>query len=176
MRRESIVVVHLLGLNKLYTLFECFYGRFSKQVNVRCDISSIFMLIASYIHNAANYAITKNSWQSCFKIFEVPFSSKQRGAIRTDWKTYFCISYHLCIVVSIFQGATSLSIFQKATSFSIFSRGYTSLSIFQEAISLSICSTTRPSLAQYRKLMKSNYIFNYGNWNINLMNGFGNQV
>ena len=29
-RRKLIVVVHLLGLNKLYTLFECFYGRFRK--------------------------------------------------------------------------------------------------------------------------------------------------
>ena len=29
-RPKSIVAVHLLGLNKLYTLFECFYGRFLK--------------------------------------------------------------------------------------------------------------------------------------------------
>ena len=29
-RRKSIVVVHLLGLNKLYTLSKCFYGRFRK--------------------------------------------------------------------------------------------------------------------------------------------------
>ena len=29
-RPKSIAVVHLLGLNKLYTLFECFYGRFWK--------------------------------------------------------------------------------------------------------------------------------------------------
>ena len=27
-RQKSIAVVNLLGLNKLYTLFDCFYGRF----------------------------------------------------------------------------------------------------------------------------------------------------
>ena len=29
-RQKSVVAVHLLGLSKLYTLFECFYGRFRK--------------------------------------------------------------------------------------------------------------------------------------------------
>ena len=123
-RRESIVVVHLLGLNKLYTLFKCFYGRFSKkQVNVRRGIGSILMSITSNIHNAANHAIAKNSCQSYFKKLEILFSRKPQGAIRADRKILSCIFYHLCIVVAIFQVITSLSIF----------------------------STTRPSLALYRK-------------------------
>ena len=29
-RRKSIALAHLLGLNELYTLFECFYSCFSK--------------------------------------------------------------------------------------------------------------------------------------------------
>ena len=86
---------------------------FEKQVNVQCGIGSISMLISSHIHNAANRAIAKNSWQSYFKKFEVFFSRKQQGAIRTDWKIYSCIFYHLCIMVTIFQVANSLSIFQK---------------------------------------------------------------
>ena len=82
-RRKSIVVVHLLGLNKLYTLFECFYGRFQKAS--KCPVW-YSMLISSHIHNAANRAIAKNSWQSYFKKSEVLFSRKQQGAIRTDCK------------------------------------------------------------------------------------------
>ena len=126
-RRKSIVVVHLLGLNKLYTLFECFYGRFQKAS--KCPVW-YSMLISSHIHNAANRAIAKNSWQSYFKKFEVFFSRKQQGAIRTDWKIYSYIFYHLCIMVTIFQVATSLSIF----------------------------STMIPSLAQYRKQMKTIFL------------------
>ena len=117
---------------------------FEKQVNVQCGIGSISMLISSHIHNAANRAIAKNSWQSYFKKFEVFFSRKQQGAIRTDWKIYSCIFYHLCIMITIFQVTSSLSIF----------------------------STTIPSLAQYRKQMKSNYIFTYTNCNINFIIGF----
>ena len=73
--RKSIVVVNLLGLSKLYTLFECFYGSYS-QVNVRCCIGSISSPTSSHIHNAANHAIAKNSCQSYFKKFEVLFSGK----------------------------------------------------------------------------------------------------
>ena len=109
-RRKSIVVVHLLGLNKLYTLFECFYGRFQKAS--KCPVW-YSMLIFSHIHNAANRAIAKTSWQSYFKKFEVLFSRKQQGAIRTGWNIYSCILYHLCIMVTIFQVANSLSIFQQ---------------------------------------------------------------
>ena len=68
-----------------------------------------------------------------FKKSEILFSRKQQGTIRTGWKIYSCIFYYLCIMVTIFQVATSLSIF----------------------------STTIPSLAHYRKQMKSNYIFTY---------------
>ena len=41
------------------------------------------------------------------------FSRKQQGAIRTDCKIYSCIFYHLCIMVMIFQVASSLSILQQ---------------------------------------------------------------
>ena len=37
-----------------------------------------------HIHNAANRAIAKNSWQNYFQKFEVLFSRKQQGAIGTD--------------------------------------------------------------------------------------------
>ena len=86
---------------------------FEKQVHVQCSIGSIAMLISSPIHNAANCAIAKNSWQSYFKKIEVFFSRKQQGGIRTDWKIYSCIFYHLCITVTIFQVAKSFSIFQQ---------------------------------------------------------------
>ena len=86
---------------------------FEKQVDVQCGIGSISMLISLHTHNAANQAITKNSWQSYFKKFEVFFSRKQQGAIRTDWEIYSCIFYHLCIIVMIFQVANSVSIFQQ---------------------------------------------------------------
>ena len=86
---------------------------FEKQVHVQCSIGSISMLISSPIHNAANCAIAKNSWQSYFKKFEFFFSRKQQGAIMTDWKIYSCIFYHLCIMVTIFQVANSLLIFQQ---------------------------------------------------------------
>ena len=86
---------------------------FEKQVNVQYGIGSISMLISWHILNAANCAIAKNSWQSYFKKFEVFFSRKQQGAIRTDWKIYSCIFYHLCIMVTILQVANSLSILQQ---------------------------------------------------------------
>ena len=37
-----------------------------KQLNVQYGIGSISMLISSHIHNAANRAIVKNSWQRSF--------------------------------------------------------------------------------------------------------------
>ena len=117
-----------------------------KQVNVHCGIGGFSMLITSHIRNVANHAIAKNSWQRYFKNFELLFSRKQQCVIRTDWKIYSCIFYHLCIMVTVFQKVTSLSIF----------------------------SITISSLAQYRKPMKSNYIFTYANWNINFIIGFWN--
>ena len=84
-----------------------------KQVNVQRSIGSISMLISSHIHNAVNYAIAKNNWQSYFKKLEIFYSRKQQGAIRTVWKIYSYIFYHLCIMVIIFQVANSHSIFQQ---------------------------------------------------------------
>ena len=77
-RRKPIVVVHLLGLNNLYILFKCFYGRFLKS-----KMSSVLLSACSNSHNAANRAIAKKSWQSYLRKFEVLFSRKQQGAIRT---------------------------------------------------------------------------------------------
>ena len=57
---------------------------FEKEVNVQCGIVSIPMQISSHIHNAVNRAIEKNNWQSYLKQFEVLFSRKQQGSIRTD--------------------------------------------------------------------------------------------
>ena len=122
-RRESIVVIHLFGFIWLHLVWVLLWPFFEKQVNVRCGIGSILMSITSHIHNAAKNAIAKNSCRSNFKKIEVLFSRKQQGAIRTDWKILSCVFYHLCIVVMIFQVATSLSMF----------------------------STTRPSLTQCRK-------------------------
>ena len=76
-RQKSIVVVHLLGLNKLYTLSD-YMTVFEKQVNFQCDIGSISMLISSYIHNAANLAIAKNIWQSYFKKLKFSFLENNR--------------------------------------------------------------------------------------------------
>ena len=96
---------------------------FEKQVNVCCGIGSISMSITLHIHNAAkHHSITKYSCHGYFKKFEGLFSSKQQGAIRTDWKILSCIFYHLCIVITILQVATSVSVF----------------------------STTQPSLTRYR--------------------------
>ena len=95
---------------------------FEKQINVQCGIGSISMLIFPPIHNAANRAIAKNSWQRYFEEFAVLFSRKQQGAMRTDWIIYSCIFYHLCIMVTIFQMPTSLfstffDIFNNSTFF-----------------------------------------------------------
>ena len=86
---------------------------FEKEVNIQCGIGSILMLTSWHIHNATNCAMTKNSWRSYFKKFEVFFSIKKQGAIRADWITCSCIFYHLCIMVTIFQVTNSLSIFQQ---------------------------------------------------------------
>ena len=76
-RRKSIFVVHLLGLNKLYTLSD-YMTVFEKQVNFQCDIGSIPMLISSYIHNAVNLAIAKSIWQSHFKKLKFSFLENNR--------------------------------------------------------------------------------------------------
>ena len=130
----------------LYLVWLLLWSFFKQQLNIRCNTGTASMLIASHIHNAPNCAIVKSSYQTFFEKFEVLFSTKQQGAIRSNWKIYSCIFYHLCIMVIIFKVATSLSIF----------------------------STTRSSLVQYRKQMKCNYILTYTNWNINLIIGFGN--
>ena len=68
---------------------------FEKQVSVQCGIDSISMLPSSHIHNAANHAIAKISWESYFKKFEVFLSRKQQGALKTDWKIFssFCTTF-----------------------------------------------------------------------------------
>ena len=95
-RRRSIAVVHFVRFEQtLHLVWVLLLAVFE---DVQCGIGSISMLISSHIHNAA---------------FEVFFSRKQHGAIRTDWKIYSCIFYYLCIMVTIFQVANSLSIFQQ---------------------------------------------------------------
>ena len=116
---------------------------FEKQVNVCCGIGSILMSITLHIHNAAKqHSIANYSCHRYFKKFEGVFSSKQHGTIRTDWKILSCIFYHLCIVITILQVATSISVF----------------------------STTRPSLTRYRKhefyiylCININLIISFGN-------------
>ena len=105
-----------------FTPWVILWPYFEKQINVQCGIGSISMLIFPPIHNAANRAIAKNSWQRYFEEFAVLFSRKQQGAMRTDWKIYSCIFYHLCIMVTIFQMPTSLfstffDIFNNSTFF-----------------------------------------------------------
>ena len=123
----------------LHLIWVLLWLYFEKKVNVQCGIGNISMLISSQIHNAANRVIAKNIWQRYFKKFEVLFSIKQQGAIRTDWEIYFlppCLTiFYNCIMVTIFQLPASLSIF----------------------------STIIPFLAQYRKQMKSNSLFTYAN-------------
>ena len=87
-RRGSIVVVHFLSLNRLYTFFECFYGRFSKSSKCPLWYWQYFNVDNLAIHNAANHAIAKNSCQSYCKEFEVLFSKKQQGAIRTNYLAF----------------------------------------------------------------------------------------
>ena len=110
-RRKSIVVALVRFELSLHLVWVLSWLFFEKQANVQCVIGSISMLISSHIHNAANRTIAKNSWQTFFEKFEALFSGKQQGAISTDWKIYLCIFYHFCIMVTIFQVATSLSIF-----------------------------------------------------------------
>ena len=47
-------------------------------------MSSVVLAACSNSHNAANRAIAKKSWKRKKKKFEVLFSRKQQGAIRTD--------------------------------------------------------------------------------------------
>ena len=58
-RQTSIVVVHFVRFEQLYTLFKCFYNRFWKAS--KCPVWCS-MPISSHIHNAANRTIAKNSW------------------------------------------------------------------------------------------------------------------
>ena len=51
---------------------------FEMQVDVQCGIGSISMLTYTHIHNAANQAIARSSWQSYFKKSEVFFSRNNR--------------------------------------------------------------------------------------------------
>ena len=97
----------------LHLVWVLLWPFFEKQVNVQCGIGRTSMLISSHIHDAVNCAIAKNSWQSYFKKFEVLFSRKQQGAIRTDWKIYSCIFYHLCIMVTIFKWLPLFQYFQR---------------------------------------------------------------
>ena len=93
---------------------------YKKKVNVQYGIGSISMPLVSHIHNAANHFIAKNNCQNYFKKFEVPFSRKQQGATRADWKNYLCIFYHFSIdifSIMIFQMATSLLIFSTTRPF-----------------------------------------------------------
>ena len=86
-----------------------------KEVNVQCGIGSISMLIFSHIHNAANRAIAKTSWQSYFKKFEVLFSRKQQGAIRTDWKIYSYISTTFAYGNNFSSGLLTFDVFNNNT-------------------------------------------------------------
>ena len=78
-KTKSIVVVHLTGLNKLYTLLKCFYGRFfKKQVNVHCGIGSISMPIASHMHNTANTSLQRTTAKGTSKNLRFSFLENNR--------------------------------------------------------------------------------------------------
>ena len=62
---------------------------FENEVNFQCGIGSISMLISSHIHNAANRAIVKNSWQRYFEKFEVLFSRKTTECNKDRFKNLF---------------------------------------------------------------------------------------
>ena len=113
-RWKSIVVVHFVRFEKTLPVVWVLLWPFWKRKLMSRVVLPIFsMLISSHIHNIANYAIAKNSWQTYFKKFEVFVFRKQQGAIRTDWKIYSCFFYHLCIMVTIFLVSNSLLIFQQ---------------------------------------------------------------
>ena len=86
-RQKPIVVVHLLGLNKLYTLLVILWLFFEKQLNVQCGIGSISMLISQDIHNAASRAIEQlamnsyNHFYNTLRLFGVlpyfPFTASE---------------------------------------------------------------------------------------------------
>ena len=83
---------------------------FKKQVNVQCGIQcwyphTFIMQPTAPLQRTADKATSKN--------LKFSFLENNKGAIRTDWKIYSCIFYHLCIMVTIFQVANSLSIFQQ---------------------------------------------------------------
>ena len=105
-RQKSIVALHLLGLNKLYTLFE--WPFFEKQVNVRCAIGSILMSIA---YN--RLTIARNSCPGYFTKLEALFSSKQQGAIRTHLKILSCTFYHH-LTFDVFNNKTVFGAIHKA--------------------------------------------------------------
>ena len=98
-RWESVLVVRLLGLNKLYTLFECFYGRFSKA-------SKCPLCYWQYFNS--------DDWeQQLPKLLQKIWSC----AIRTDWKTLSSIFYHLCASGNDFPSGCPLSIFSTTRPF-----------------------------------------------------------
>ena len=49
--------------------------------------------------------------KTTFKNLGIFFSGKQQGAVMTDQKIYSQLTYNFCMVVRIFQVATSLSKF-----------------------------------------------------------------
>ena len=77
----------------------------------------------------ADQAIAISSYQSYFGKLDIFSSGEQQGAIGTDRKIYSLLLCHFFMVVTIYKVAELLSIF----------------------------STSRPSLAEQRKQVKSNY-------------------
>ena len=99
-RWKTIVVVHLIGLNKFYTLFEYFYDRLTKSKSMSSIVLAVFQCRYPHIFIMLPY----------FKKIEVLFSRKLQGAIRAEWKIYPCIFYHFSTYIfpiTIFQVATS---------------------------------------------------------------------
>ena len=116
---------------KTLYIFQCFW---SLVWQPRKDLLGYWQYLLVDILTRSKCNRSDNCNGQISKLFEKLdnfFLGKQHGALRTDQKMYSLLFYDFCMVVRIFKIAASLSIF----------------------------SVTRPSLAQKRKQMKSNYKF-----------------
>ena len=86
--------------------FSVLIAVFHKQVNICCSIGSISKPRSSRNRKAADQAIAMDSYQSYFRKFDIFFSRKQQGAIRTDRKIYYNAFQGSCITLNIFDNST----------------------------------------------------------------------
>ena len=100
-------VTNKKNLNNLTFCFSIFIKVFDKQANIGCSIGRNSSPMSSHDHISSDQVIAMERYKSFFRKLNNFFSGKQQVAVRIEQKNYSLLTADYCMVLRIFEVATS---------------------------------------------------------------------